>query len=145
MTLCNSQFSFVFFYIKAVFTSGRFRVAITHFDEHHRKKRGRSLPVETQKQHIVDGINAAVGINFSKDNIICVSGQMGLCARLLRSAPNQDIANEAEEFLRYCPDPHYNGPMGQGFRIDTRNIPAIADCLESNSGILDLEKWYASS
>ena len=100
--------------------------------------------METQKQHIVDGINAAVGINFSKDNIICVSGQMGLCARLLRSTPNQDIADEAEEYLRYCRNPHYSGPMGQGFRIDTRNCAAIADCLESNSGILELEKWYAS-
>ena len=130
------------FIYAAVFGSGRFIVAITHFDEYHHKKR-RSLPVEVQKQHVVDGIKAAVGIDFSKDNIICVSGQMALCGRLLRSSTqNLDVINEAEEYLKYCPD--YSDPMGQDSKIDKRSIPAITECLERNSGILDLEKWYAS-
>ena len=123
----------------AVFTNGRFIVAITHFDEHYRKKH-RSLPVELQKQHIVDGINAAVGINFPKHNIICVSGQMALCARQLCSTQNPDVVSEAEDYLRYCPG--YGGPMGQDSKIDERSIPAIAECLEKNSCILTLEKWY---
>ena len=93
-----------------------------------------------QKQHIIDGIKAAVGIEFSSDNIICVSGQMALCARLLHSlTQNLDLINEAEEFLKYCPD--YSGPMGQDSKIDRRAISVIIECLERNSGILDLEKW----
>ena len=114
-------------------------MAITHFDEYYHKKR-RSLAVDVQKQHIVDGIKAAVGVDFSKDSIICVSGQMALCARLLHSSTqNLDMMNEAEEYLKYCPD--YCGPMGQDSKIDQRSIPVITEVLERNSGILDLEKW----
>ena len=118
-------------------------MAITHFDEYFHKKR-RSLAVEIQKQHIIDGIKAAVGIEFSEKNIICVSGQMALCARLLHSlTQNSDVMNEAEEYLKYCPD--YSGPMGQDSKLDRRNIPAISEVLERKSGILDLEKWYANN
>ena len=123
----------------AVFTSGRFIVAITHFDEHYHR-RHRSLPVEVQKKHITDGISDSIGIQFSPDNIVCVSGQMALCARQLCFTQNQDVMRDAEDYLRYCPE--FGGPMGQDSKINERDFPQIVECLQKNSGILGFEKWY---
>lgn len=120
----------------AVFTSGRFIVAITHFDEHYHR-RHRSLPVEVQKNHIIDGINDAVGIQFSPRNIVCVSGQMALCARQLCFIHNRDVTRDADDYLRYCPEFSV-----QDYRIDERDFPRVAEVLEQKSGILDFEEWY---
>lgn len=138
--MTNDKLRFFFFFLSLdVFTSGRLIVAITHFDEHYRKKH-KSLPVETQKQHIIDGIKAAVGIDFFEDNIICVSGQMALCSRELCFTQNDDVVRDAEDYMRYCPE--FSGPMGQDSKIGTHTI---AECLEKKSGILDLEEWYVST
>ena len=111
-------------------------MAITHFDDHYRLKH-RAIPVETLKRHVVDGIKNAVGIEFPESNIICVSGQMALCARQLGKTQNQEVVGDAEDYLRYCPE--FSGPMGQDCKIHKDSFPAVAHCLEKKSGILDLE------
>ena len=96
--------------------------------------------MEVQKNHIVDGINDAVGIQFSPDNIVCVSGQMALCARQLCVTQNEHVIRDAEDYLRYSPE--FSGPMGQDSKINDKDFPTIAKFLQKNSGILEFEKWY---
>lgn len=117
-----------------VFTSGRLIVAITHYDNH-LKLRRRAIPEEKQKQQILDGIRAAVGVDFPQERIICVSGYMALCAHQLGKLHDEDIIREAEDYLRCC-------PMGQGFnKINEENIPVVAKHLLKHSGLTQLEEW----